>query len=1029
MSSLQIALFDGIQVQFDDQPITLAYDKVRALLAYLLIEANQPQRRERLVGLLWPEQPEKEARHSLSQALLKLRQAIDPNNDMIIANRHTVGLNPAAQFELDTAVFTTHLLQCQTHQHAQPNLCESCMEWRETAVSIYKGPFLVGLSLPDAPQFEQWLTQQREQYHRQMMSALTTLATYHEQVGEFTPAIKYAQQQLMYEPWLEETHRQLMRLFARAGQRSLALKQYEQCCVSLHEELNTDVSPETKTLRNQIKLRPNFSLQNLPLAPTPFIGRKQELTTLRDWLSDKVVRLITITGIGGMGKTRLALAVTKLFLHPKTAQPMTPFADGIYFIDLVPLTAPDQIETAVAEVLHLQLTMGNGRSPRQQLLDYLSGKQMLLLFDNFEHLLPGATFISELLQVAPNLSIIVTSRTRLRLRGEKVLALSGLAYHRDDATSEANSFDNDAVQMFLSTATQIEPELNPSQDEMTQINEICRMVEGSPLAVELAARWVDTLPLGSIASGIKEDIDRLATDLQDLPPRQRSITAVFQSSWQRLPESAGRVMARASVFQGGFTLDAAITIMGATHQTLALLVNHSLLQFDQLKKRYYTHELLRQFAATKLATNHELEYQTQRKHLKYYYELAKEGEMQLRGGDPISWMNRLRSEKGNWVVALEWAFNYKLELAAQLAIHLSLYWTSSGQIRVGQQFYEKLIRKQMLLLEETRGWLFTRYSSMLWKQGRISEGKEIAEEAIKLFQRREDGSGIAMSYYQRAAIAFYEGELELSGRYCEKALAIAHEDINVPNWFLTLFLQAQSTFLAEVGRDEEANDVAYRCLKLCQENNNLIAQSYAMATLARIAIRSGNLPEADSFCKQALAIAQDLNDQRMEAIQYLILGNISLAKRDFFSAVNQLETAMAFGKLLGSNDILDEAMMLLGRDAYTGIGDYELAFQALQRWAKICLQLNNESNMVACLEKMADVHWRLNSGNLKSVRWLATAAAWRDVAENSSEAELSRQLLKKIQAQLLEADFRQSWQAGLSVTLRAALAEAASPYW
>jgi DNA-binding SARP family transcriptional activator len=152
MPPLQIVLFGGVQVQLDGQPVTLAYDKVRALLAFLLIEAHTyPQRRETLAGLLWPEQTEKEAHHSLSQALLKLRQAIDPKNSLLVADRHTVGWQSMDQIEVDTAVFTTHLHQCQTHPHAQAELCESCMALRETAVFLYKGPFLAGLSLPDAP--------------------------------------------------------------------------------------------------------------------------------------------------------------------------------------------------------------------------------------------------------------------------------------------------------------------------------------------------------------------------------------------------------------------------------------------------------------------------------------------------------------------------------------------------------------------------------------------------------------------------------------------------------------------------------------------------------------------------------------------------------------------------------------------------------------------------------------------------------------------------------------------------------------
>ena len=614
MPTLKIALFGGMQILFDGRPVTLAYDKVRALLAFLLIEAQHPQRREKLAGLLWPEQSEKVARHSLSQALLKLRQAIDPQNRLIVADRHTVGLRAMAEIELDAAVFTTLLQQCQTHQHAQPNLCESCMLKRETAVALYKGPFLAGISVADAPPFEQWLTQQREQSHRQVMDALGTLTTFHEQRGEFEQAIAYAKRQLAFEPWREETHRQIMMLLARSGQRSRALKQYEQCRAILQKELNTDVSPETKTLSNQIKLRPNFSLQNLPVALMPFIGRETEIATLTRWLEDTAVRLITITGFGGMGKTRLALATAQRFLHPTDAQPIAPFVDGVYFIDLVPLSAPEQIETAVAETLHLQVTPGNDHSPRQQLIDYLSNKQMLLIFDNFEHLLAGATLVADLLQAASNLSILVTSRTQLRLRGEKVLALRSLGHQPGGFEPTAVSqIDNDAAQLFVSIAKQIVPAFSTAQDDRIQINEICRLVEGAPLAVELAAQWADTLPLTAIANELKTGIASLETDLLDLPARHRSMHAVFESSWRHLVESAKRVLARSSVFQGGFTLDAAITILGATHQTLSLLVNHSLMQFDQADRRYRCHELLRQYAATQLATDPELERQTRQK--------------------------------------------------------------------------------------------------------------------------------------------------------------------------------------------------------------------------------------------------------------------------------------------------------------------------------------------------------------------------------------------------------------------------------
>jgi predicted ATPase len=623
------------------------------------------------------------------------------------------------------------------------------------------------------------------------------------------------------------------------------------------------------------------------------------------------------------------------------------------------------------------------------------------------------------MQAAPNLTIMATSRTQLRLRGEKVLSLSGLDYQHEGTAPTANSLDNDAAQMFLLTAKQIKPALDPSQDEMVQINEICRMIEGAPLAVELAARWVDTLPLRTIANELNSDITKLATDLQDLPERQRSMTAVFESSWHRLPESAKRVLARASVFQGGFTLDAAITILGATIQTLSLLVNHSLLRFARAESRYHAHELLRQFASAQLATQPELEHQTRQKHLAYYCQLAEKGELKLRGGDAIDWMKRLGHEKGNWQIAFEWGYEHYLEMTAQMAVHLSLFWFSSGQMQLGQKLYGKLLSKQNELPDQVRGWVLTWYTAMIWVQGRLQESKELALEAYHIFQKLEDSAGIVMSYHHQSAVAFYQGDLESAISFGEKALEIARNDITVPQWFLSVCLQGQSTCLAEGGQEEEAYRIALECLKFCEENGNFFTGTYAMAFLARHAIRKGELVEANTLCQQGLTLAQDLNDRRMESIQYLVLGNIALAERDFLAAVGHLETAVAISDLTNNTDILDEATMLLGRDAYTGIGEYELAFESLQRWAKICLQLNNTANMAACLEKMAAVHWRLNPGNFDSVYWLAASAAWRNKMPDN-------ELIRKIQQQLSEAEFQQSWERGFSLALQDALMKAAA---
>ena len=648
---------------------------------------------------------------------------------------------------------------------------------------------------------------------------------------------------------------------------------------------------------------------------------------------------------------------------------------------------------------------------------------MLLIFDNFEHLLAGTPLLNDLLQAIPNLTIIVTSRTQLRLRGEKVLSLSGLAHRLLESEQTAGSFTHDAAQMFLATATQIEPALNPSPDDLVQINDICQMVAGTPLAVELAARWVDTLPLATIARELSRDITKLETDLQDLPPRQRSMHAVFQSSWQRLPESAKRVLARASVFQGGFTLDAAITILGATHQTLALLVNHSLLRFDRVEKRYDAHELLRQFAAAQLAKNPDLETETRRKHLAYYHQLAEQGEQHLRGGDTIRWKTRLIQEKGNWQVAFNWGLDNHLQQTAQMVIHLSLFWFSTGQMQLGEKLCKKLLSRQDELSEEIRGWLLTWYTAMIWVQGRLQETKKLALEAYHLFLRLEDSEGIIMSYHHQFVAAFYQGDFEAAFDNNDHALEIARSDTAVDQWFLRFCLQSKSSCLADIGQDEAAHRAAAESYQLCQDSHDLFTQTYAMSSLARLAIKRGEVAEAKALCQQALALAQDINDQRMEAIQYSLLGQIALAEKDFPAAVNQLETAVTIGEMINNTDLLDESTMQLGK-AYLGTGQYELAFQTLQRWAKICQQLNNEANMAACLEKLAAVHWQLNPGNRQSARWLAAVAAWHDATNKIAEDLPASQLIKTMQKQLSEAEFTRSWEEGLSLPLHSAIAEA-----
>ena len=289
-------------------------------------------------------------------------------------------LNPEANVSLDVAEFEKLI-----HSASIDGVLR-CLE----AIKLYRGEFLKGFSLDDSLAFDEWLVLRRERLHRQAIEILDRLVRYFMQQGEWQQALINARRQEEMEPWREETHRQLMILLAQTGQRSAALRQYEKCQTVLKQEFGITVSPETKSISEQIKLQADFNRSNLPVETTPFIGRKKELHDLATWLADPTMRLITIAGSGGMGKTRLAIAAAIGFIHSSGFRPLDPFADGVYFIDLVALSNPDQIELAIAKGLHLNMSSGDGRSQQQQLQHYLFNKHMLLILDNFEHLLPGA---------------------------------------------------------------------------------------------------------------------------------------------------------------------------------------------------------------------------------------------------------------------------------------------------------------------------------------------------------------------------------------------------------------------------------------------------------------------------------------------------------------------------------------------------------------------------------------------------------------------------------------------------------------
>ena len=394
---------------------------------------------------------------------------------------------------------------------------------------------------------------------------------------------------------------------------------------------------------------PSLSLpkHNLPAQVTPFVGREEELTELGRLLADATVRLVTVLGPGGMGKTRLGLA------HAE--QELGQFQNGVYFVALAPLSEPKQIVTAIAEATGYPF-QADARSPKQQILDFLQPKQTLLVLDNFEHLLVGATLVSEILQTAPKVKLLITSRERLKLSGETIFVLQGLDFPDWETPEDALTYS--AVKLFVQSAKRAQPGFELLADDLHYVARICRLTQGMPLGIVLAGAWLEMLSPQEIATELSQNLDLLETDLDDVPARQRSIRTVFDYAWERLTENEQTVLMKASVFRDGFIREAAQAVTRASLRVLMSLVNKSLLQRDG-EGRYQIHELLRQYAVEKLPQFETIAKDTRNQHCGYYSAFLGNHDENLKGENQQSALAALDLDIENARIAWQWAVKQK----------------------------------------------------------------------------------------------------------------------------------------------------------------------------------------------------------------------------------------------------------------------------------------------------------------------------------------------------------------------------------
>lgn len=379
---------------------------------------------------------------------------------------------------------------------------------------------------------------------------------------------------------------------------------------------------------------------NLPVQMTSFVGRTAELQELSQLIQDVSHRLITIVASGGMGKTRLALETASYVLDL--------FANGVYFVELAPLSDPSNIVSVIADAIGVEFS-ADKRDDQQQLLEFLQDKAMLLVMDNFEHLLDGVGLVNEILQTAPSIQILATSRQRLNQSSETLFHLGGMDFPDWEASEDALEYS--VVKLFMQSAKRIQTDFELQAHDLDAVARICVQVQGMPLAILLAASWLEMLTLEEIATEIGENIDFLETEITDIPERQRSIRAMFEYSWNLLSDDEQAVLMKLSIFRGGFTREAVQTITGAKLRSLMSLISKSLLQRNKENGRYEIHELLRQFSKEALI-QHRLQNDINHQHMRYYMLWLASLDSKLKGSGQLIALKQITQDLDN--VAMAW---------------------------------------------------------------------------------------------------------------------------------------------------------------------------------------------------------------------------------------------------------------------------------------------------------------------------------------------------------------------------------------
>jgi predicted ATPase/DNA-binding SARP family transcriptional activator len=1106
-----IQLLGGLAAHSPQREVThFRTQKSASLLAYLAMHAtkeSQPRPREALIEMLWPEAESNAGRHNLSNALSFLRHTLEPPGmppgTVILADRATVRLNPAA-VTVDAVEFERSL-----HKAAADGISEA---ERQTLLSAalerYQGALLPGF-------YEEWIPPEALRLEGLFVQAVVRLVPLLLGAKKPEQALTYAQRAAGADPLSQEAAHCLMLAWMACGQPEQALRAYRQLERRLEEELNANPSPALRRLFEQAGTgEPTRAVlavsesvspreEELPFTPasrtkaapeepgldravvqpvspvrllggefllrttTRFFGREEEIDRLGRMLSSPHTRLVTLIGPGGTGKTRLALEVAAHLVErtAETAQGDAP--TGAVF---VPLASVIEAERLFEVILRsLGIVPAADQEPLDQLASALEAHpNTLLVLDNFEQLAAeGAMRVHDLLGKSAGVKILVTSRQRLHIAGEREFHLAPLPTSTGAHTLEA-LLAVPSVALFVDRAQTTRPDFHLTERNFQVVSQLCDYLEGLPLAIELAAARVSILSPIRIQEQVQADrLDFLATRRRDAQSRHRTLRATLDWSYQLLPDQAREFLAALSVFRGGWTLEAAEAVCAwseaETLELAAQLRDSSLIQVTDANDglRFTLLETIREYSQEKLQELGE-DAAVRRRHRDYFTAYAEQAEPELMGPNQAMWLDRLETEHANLCAAIAWCESDETSAEAGLRLvgAIAHFWEVRGYLSLGREYLTKaLARKEAVAPTPERAKALRGAGALALAQGDYASARPLLEESLTILQASGDRQGIAASLYRLGQIARVQGDNEAARLFFEESRTLYQELGDRSGISETLYAQgglaqyrgdfgiAKSLYEESLAIRREAGDrrsisttlnslgmiahiqgdhntarsLVQEALVIREELIDKRGIATSLSNLGMIAYNQSDPETVRQFFEKSLALFQELGDRGGMAHALYLLGYHSMTQRDFETARTLLAQSIALYQELGNHFVT----YVLGALGHTEreVGEYARA-TALYQESLRGRQKEGDKRLIACsLEDMASIFGRQGQME-RAARLLGAAEALCETlgrtppAADVTEYERTREAARAV---LTAEAFATAWEQGRAMTLEQAV--------